>query len=379
VDIVHEKGVCHFQLSHFPAAIACFTEIKDLALAQGDKPDYASMLNWLGAIYVNQGQWDTALQYFEESIILHKELGRQRAYASLLTSVGNVYRLQGKIEEALRRTKIATRIRTDLFKRGNVSEVFIGSSLSVIGTIYMDIDDLVEAEKYFQEAYEIFARIGNKKGLATMYNRFGQLSGLRGRLDEALEWHKKACASSLGNVDMESQINSLNKQGRLFIQKGQPAEAEAALTRAVELAQTLHNYFQQVESLIDLIRVYKRQDQEEKANQTIKTVDDICHAYNFTYLLGLAREALGDFYAERKDYQEAFRYYGEACRFIAFHNSIKYHKFLRKMNDVLLKAPGEQIPALTQSLITYWQTQELEEKFPEIIALCEEVKELMAT
>jgi tetratricopeptide (TPR) repeat protein len=378
VDIVYEKGVCYFQLSNFPAAIACFTEVKDLSLAQGDESDYASMLNWLGATYVNQGQWDTALQYFEEGIAIHKRLGNQRSYTSILTSIGNVYRLQGKIDEALRRTKIASRLRSDLFEQGKISEVFVAWSLSGIGAIYRDIDNLVEAEKFFQQAYDIFTRLGHKKGLATMYNRFGQLSGLRGQLDEALVWHKKAYASSLGNIDMESQINSLNKQGGLFIQKGQLAQAEIVLTQAVELAERFYDYYQQTESLVDLIKVYKRQGQQEKAEQALNTIERICYAYNYNYLLGLAREALGDFYAERKEHLDAFRYYGEACRFMALYNSIKYQKFLRKMNDMLIKASATEIPAITQSLIAYWQAQELEEKFPEFIALCEEVRNLMA-
>lgn len=378
VDIVYEKGVCYFQLSNFPAAIACFTEVKDLSQAEGNESDYASMLNWLGGIYASQGQWDTALQYFEESIVIHKRLGNQRSYTSILTSIGNVYRLQGKIDEALRRTKIAARIRADLFEQGKVSEVFVASSLSGIGTIYRDIDNLVEAEKFFQQAYEIFTRIGHKKGIATIYNRFGHLSSLRGQLDEALVWHKKAYASSLGNIDMESQINSLNKQGGIFIQKGQLAQAEIVLTQAVELAENFYDYYQKAEALVDLIKVYKRQGQQEKAEQALNTVEQICYTYNYNYLLGLVREALGDFYAERKEYQDAFRYYGEACRFMALYNSVKYHKFLRKMNDMLMKAPAMEIPAITQSLIVYWQTQELEGKFPEFITLCEEVRNLMA-
>jgi tetratricopeptide (TPR) repeat protein len=320
-DIVYEKGVCYYQLSQYPEATAAFSEVKELAQEQNNDSDYASMLNWLGATYQRQGQLDKALQLFDESIAIHKKLGNRNAYTSILTSSGGVYRLQGKIDEALRRTKIAWRIRVDQFKQGKISEIFVGWSLNAIGTIYMDINDLVEAENYFQKAFGIFAHLGSKKGQATMYNRFGQLSDARDQLDTALEWHQRAYASALGGIDMESQINSLNKQGRIFIQQQQLNQAASALTRAVELSQQVHDYYQQTESLIDLVKVYKQQGEQEKANQALQEAESVCYQYNYNYLLGLAREGLGDFYVEKEAYQEAFRYYGEACRFMALYNS----------------------------------------------------------
>jgi tetratricopeptide (TPR) repeat protein len=170
----------------------------------------------------------------------------------------------------------------------------------------------------------------------------------------------------------------LNKQGRVFIQQQQLSKAETALTDAVKLSQQVHDYYQQAESLIALIKVYKRQEQQEKAEQVLQAAESVCHQYNYNYLLGLACEAVGDFDLEREAYQEAFRYYGKACRFMALYNAIRYSKFLRKLNDALLQIPETQIAQVTQLLITYWQSQELKQDFPELIALCEEVRGLMA-
>jgi hypothetical protein len=58
--------------------------------------------------------------------------------------------------------------------------------------------------------------------------------------------------------------------------------------------------------------------------------------------------------------------------------TLRYNNFLRKLNDVLLQISGAQIAEITQELMTYWQEQGLEQEFPELIALCEEVRSLMA-
>ena len=187
----------------------------------------------MGFVYQKQGQLDTALRYYEDGLEIHKGLRNERAYANALLSISTVYRMQGKVEEALRRAKTSLRIRQDLFKQGKMSEVYVGWSLTTIGTIYYQINDFLKAEGFFQEALDIFARTGHKKGLATIYNRFGKLSMDRGELYHARQWFEKAYSTSLG-IDTESQINSLNKQGWILVLEGQYQKAIELLQQAIE-------------------------------------------------------------------------------------------------------------------------------------------------
>src|SRR5262249_25107294 len=151
------------QLSRYPEAIECFTTGMEIDKTRGRMSDYAYVLNWLGGVYQKQGQLDTALRYYEEGLEIHKKLHNERAYANALLSISSVYHLQGKVEEALRRAKTSLRIRQNLFKQGKMSEIYVGTSLTSIGTIYYQVNDFLKAEEFFQEAFDIFARTGYKK------------------------------------------------------------------------------------------------------------------------------------------------------------------------------------------------------------------------
>jgi tetratricopeptide (TPR) repeat protein len=374
--ILFEKGVAYQQLSRYPEAIECFTSAMEIDKRQGRMSDYAYRLNWLGFVYRQQGQLDTALRYYEDGLEIHKGLHNEPAYANALLSISTVYNMQGKVEEALRRAKTSLRIRQNLFKQGKMSEVYVGWSLTSIGTIYYQTNDLLKADAFFQEALDIFARTGHKRGLATIYNRFGKLSMDRGELYYARHWFEKAYSTSLG-IDTASQINSLNKQGWILVLDGQYQRAIDLLQQAINLAKEVHDDYQQAESLIDLGEALKRSGRSEQAQQAWQAAKQICLKYNYSYLLGLSSSSQGDVLYGASDYKEAFRHYGEACYYMTQYNNLEYNKLLRKVVDALFEVPSEEIGPIVDELVTYWSSQGLDKDYPDFVSSCQEVKSLV--
>jgi tetratricopeptide (TPR) repeat protein len=372
-EMQFEKGICYRQLSKFPEAISCFSKAMELYKEQGRMASYGFLLNWLGSVYQLQGQLDTALYFYEECMKLQKELGNERVYANTLTSISNVYRFQGKIEEALRRSKIAWRLRYALFKQGRTSEVHVGWSRAAIGAIYLHIDDLAEAEHVFRETYEIFVRTGHKKGIATMYNRFGQIALARQQYKEAQEQFEKAYNTALG-IDVGSQIASLNRQGKIAIIQQRWESAMSLLNRAVGLAKKVHDEYQQAECLIELADVLERTEQHEQSQRALAEAEAICNKYNYYYLLGLAKESQAEIKYHRSQHAEALQDYVESCHYMARYNTITYTKTARRVIDALLGVPVQEVVPIADALIKYWTTHGLDKDHPDFVSSCEEVK-----
>src|SRR5437667_783367 len=145
LDLLSGKGQCYLELSRFFEAIDSFTQCLKIEQTRNDELASASRQSQLGYTHRRRGQFDTAVRFYEQSIATYKRLNNQREYADAFNSIGNVYRLQGKTDEALRRCKIALRIRNDLFKAGQISEIPVGLTLSTIGLVCLDIGDLLQA------------------------------------------------------------------------------------------------------------------------------------------------------------------------------------------------------------------------------------------
>lgn len=371
-SILYDKGNCYLLQSNFPRATECFSAGLEIDQQQGNTNRIASTLNLLGYIYRRQGQLDTAIRFIEESLEMYSQMGNQREYANALNSLGNIFQLQGKIDEAIRTCKISWRIRHDLFQKGEGSEIAVGTSLSTMGIIYLNIGDLVRAKNFFSEAFEIFSRNRYKKGIATIYNRFGQIQLAEANLVEAQQWFEKAYQASLG-VDTELQINSLNKQGWVQVQQNQCDKAISHFTQAIELAQQVNDYYQEAESLVDLADTFERLGRSEDSQRVLQAAQKIATQYKYYYLLGKSEEFQGDHHYQTGNYQIAFQHYARYVRYMALYNKVQYSKALRKIIDLLLDTPRHEISGLINSLIAYWSAEKMEQTHPELISECQAI------
>jgi hypothetical protein len=50
---------------------------------------------------------------------------------------------------------------------------------------------------------------------------------------------------------------------------------------------------------------------------------------------------------------------------------------MRQLVDALFGVPPQEVQAIVDMLISYWQEQGLEQKYPDFITTCEEVKLLL--
>ncbi len=375
-DILFEKGVAYQQLSRYSEAIEAFQASMDIEKKRDNMSDYAYLLNWLGSVYEKQGHLDTALEAYEEALDIHKRLLNKRACATALLNISNVYQLQGKVEEALRRAKTSWHIRNELFKQGEMSEVYVGWSLCTIGTVYYQIKDLSNANTFFQDALDVFNRTGHKSGLARIYNRMGKLSMDEGALPYARHWLERAYSASL-NISPREQIYSLNKLGWIAVLEEQYQKAVDLLQQAIDLAKSIHDEYQQAESLTDLAVAFKHSGQDEESQRAEQEARQICQQYHYYYLLGLSDLSEGDVLYEAHKYKEAFVNYGEACYYMTQYNQLEYNNALRKVVDNLLETPPNQINQIVDDLVAYWSSQGLEKSHPDFISSCEEVRGLL--
>ena len=375
-DYIFEKGKCYQALERFPQAITSLAESLRRERARDNERRCANILSSLANIHRRLGQFDRAVRYYEDAIVIFKKLKDMDSYASMLNNVGNVYSIQGKIDEALQRCTLAWLIRYNLFQKGDIPEADLGLSLSTIGMIYFDINDIVQAKEFFSQAFGIYQRTSDKKGIAATYNRFGQVELAKGNLQTAEEWFKKAQTASL-EIDIEAHARSLNRQGRILSMHNRWQEAIPFFTQAISLSVEAHNYYQHVESLIDIANAQEHLKQHDLSQQAFQLAKEISARKNYLYLLGHAEEIQGDLRYKAREYEPAFEHYREYCRYMALYNRQQYSTAWCKITDRLSTVPEDKILSVTQILIDYWLAHNMDKDYPELIAICTEVNELI--
>ncbi len=372
-DLFYEKGPCYLRLGKYDQAITCFEICAEIERSNKDPSRYATLLGRLGYVHRLQGRYTRAMQFYEDALKAQRNLDNPPEYANLLNNIGNVQRLRGKLEEALTSCKLALRIRRDLFRQGKVSEQDVALSLSTLGHIYHTLGVLPEEEKSYREAFDIYSRLGDRSALAHARNNLGRVLVKKGDLDDALVEFQQAERIAAG--EKTAEIESLNQQGRVFLQRGNWEKARGFFERAEALSRRFDLRFQIAENLLYLAEALDHL--EQSSSKQMKEAKRIARENDYSYLLARAGEIQGDMYFRRKEYYSAFKYYRVLCRHMALHSAPEFDRTLRKLNDQLLEVPSGFLPAIIDSLLTYWYELGLSEQYPQLLRVCRDVSRNM--
>jgi tetratricopeptide (TPR) repeat protein len=372
-NLLYEKGPCYRGLGKYGQAITCFETCAEIYRSSNDLSRYATVLSRLGYLYRLQGRYAEAMQFYEDALKVQRNLDNPLEFANLLNNIGNVQRLRGKLEEALSSCKLALRTRRDLFRQGKVSEYDVALSLSTLGHIYHTLGVLPEEEKSYREAFDIYSRLGDRSALAHAHNNLGRVLVRKGDLKDALAEFQHAARIAAG--EKTAEIESLNQQGRVFLQQGNWERARDFFEQAEALSRQFYLRFQIAENLLYLAEALDHL--EQPSSEQMKEAKRIARENDYSYLLARAGEIQGDMYFRRQEYQSAFKYYRVLCRHMALRSSPEFDRTLRKLNDQLLEVPGGFLPAIIDSLLMYWYELGLSEQYPQLLRVCREVSRNM--
>ncbi len=210
------------------------------ALERVDDTQYydalSSILNRLGAVYYNQGDWERATQAVERALAIRESLGDILGVARSSNNLGILKRNSGEWQSALESYQRGLQI---LEKIGDSEGIAIAHTN--IGNVYIDMGDWEKAEANLRQSFEIAQRIANPYEIAQAHLNFGRLylaqqlwEPAQSHLDAAITLYKQAGAhASPGHID------AYLLQGQLCLEQGK-------VNAAVEWSAQSHNLLHEV-------------------------------------------------------------------------------------------------------------------------------------
>src|SRR5215217_2875047 len=234
-------GNSYYYLGHKTKALDYYNQSLPLMRQVGNKYYTATVLNHTGVAYRSLGEYDKPLSYFNEALELRKIAGDQRGIATTLSDIarlerdrGNLVEARKQIEEALAqvervRLKVASpRLRTSYF-----------ASVQQYRELYIDLLMRLSKDKPSEQLERVAfnaSETGRARSLLQLLSEAG--GKIRHSTDPSLLERKRTLAKT---IDAKAQ-----QQMQLLSGKHTEAEAEAARK---ELS-TLTNELEQLEGRI---------------------------------------------------------------------------------------------------------------------------------
>ena len=278
---------------------------KSLALSNKikDKTYRVEALNQWANYLQRKSLSDSALQIYNQTLNLAKELNYLKGLAKLTNNISLIYTQRGDYPLALDYFFESLGYEDQLGNDAGRAEVY-----NNIGVIFYYQQDYDKSLEYIKLALDVHKKMGNSFGVKQAYNNVGGINQMLGRYDTAVVYYQKSLDMALELKDDAGMASAYNNLAGIYKEKGSFGEAELYYQKAMAINQKLNDYSALALANVNIALLYQQQKLGEKALRFFDAALSIAHEYEFNALRAEIYERLKTFYELQGDYKESLGY-----------------------------------------------------------------------
>ena len=300
-------GYCYLDLGQYDKALKYYEEALVVSRKLG-KDDYVSIsLYGIGRVYESWGQYERAIKYFEESLTIARKSGQKDKIANVLNGLGMVYNSWGQYDKAIKYFEEALTV-----ARKSGLENTIAEFLHNIGLVYYEWGQYDKAIKYFEEALAIARKSGQEDKIAYVLNSIGRIYGLWGQYDKAIKYYEEALNIDIKLSKPDGMAMGLRHIGLVYHDWGRYDEAIKYLERALTISRKLNRENDVADVSNNIGHVYRTLGQYDEAIKYYEETLTISRKLGMENNISIALNNIGGVYYSLKDYGKAVTYFLES-------------------------------------------------------------------
>ena len=213
------------------SAIFYFQKAKEYYNVLGDTNRAAGMLNNLGIVYRQQGNYFKALNCYFESLKIMEHFSDSFAIANSYHNLAQVYSESKDTVNGLKYHQGALEIRR---KIGDLSGV--GSSLVPLALFYKNEGKIAQALQYLEEALSIAEKLNEEESIAIATYNLGSVFYDQKELEKAMHYFERSLAISKKNGNVIGIAVCMESMGVIMIDRKEFKMAISYLEEAYTLS-----------------------------------------------------------------------------------------------------------------------------------------------
>ena len=314
--VIHLNTLCREYLGQGEYNIALKFGNDALLLAKqlNFKKGVASSYNNSGIIYFQQRVYDKALENFTTALKIRQELGNKLDLASSYNNLGLVYWNQGNYALALENHLAALKAYDEVGDKIRVIGAYnnIGSTYYNLGNYDKALENYFAALKKQEEFVEKKSMKLDLYSMAASYDGIGGVLFAEKNYKKALEYYKKLldAVQTLGRKDKE--IIALNSIGTVYMNLEKNDSSLFFHNKALAIALQTADSINVASSLTDIGLIYRKAKEYDKAMQSMEKAYVILKSSNNKIWIGELLNDMGAILTEQKKYSEGIGYLKES-------------------------------------------------------------------
>jgi len=248
------------------AAFDCYAAALAVAMASGDRPGVASVVNLMAIAQQQRGDFDEATRLYRRAVKYASLAGEETLVAMIEQNLGTIASIRGDQPTALTHYRAAQAG----YRRLGLDAPLCGL-LNNLGMLYLQMRRWRSAEETYDEAYATALRTGDAgTQIAVAVNR-AELFIMRRDFDQARGWCDTALTLAEQTGDQRA-LGDINKHyGVIARESGDYNGAEEFLTRAWQIAEQRHETVLAAHTARERAELYRRQERNRDTLRELNT------------------------------------------------------------------------------------------------------------
>jgi tetratricopeptide (TPR) repeat protein len=241
--------------------------------------DKAELLTHIGAGYYRHDYYRQAIDYYQQALPIHEDLGNQAGLAENLNAIAVTYRTIGKYQEALSYLERALSIQQKSGDHADLAGTFVN-----IGMTYSRMGNSQEAIAYLKRALPLYKELGRRGGFAVALNEIGIVYRNSGDYEQALDYFQQALPIREEEGVKPGIARTLNSIGEIYYAMGNNQFALDYYRRALPILEEIGNHNGESVTRYNIAKVYQAQDNLKEAVEQLQLSVSLAELMEIPYL-----------------------------------------------------------------------------------------------
>jgi tetratricopeptide (TPR) repeat protein len=305
--VLGNLGNAYSDLGQVEKAIGYYEQALVIAREIGDRRGEGNRLGNLGSAYYQLGQVDTAIGYYDQALVISRDINDLRGEGAWLGNLGSAYYQLGQVDTAIGYYDQALVIAREIGDRRNE-----GAWLGNLGLAYSDLGQVDTAIGYYDQALVIAREIGDRRNEGSVLGNLGLAYSDLGQVEKAIKYYDQALVIAREIGDRRGEGSVLGNLGLAYSDLGQVDTAIEYYNQALVIAREIGDRRNEGAWLGNLGLAYSDLGQVDTAieyyNQALVIAREIGDRRNEGSVLG----NLGLAYSDLGQVDAAIEYYNQA-------------------------------------------------------------------
>ena len=262
-----------------------------------------------GSLLLNKGDFNGAINYFEDALQLYEDLNFKAGISDCYATLASISRHQSDYKKAIKYLKKALIINDEI---GNNEE--LPDNLNLLGTFNSIIGNYSESLKYHESALKLFEDQKNNTGIANTFENIGDIYKRQGNYPLALEYLNKALFLKEQHQDSLKVYSILNAIGVIYEREGFPDKSIEYYNRALEISIKNNDKTGVYRTNIGIGILFISTKEYDKAFIFLKKALDISEEINDLEMVAVCLNYIGSIYLTQEKLDLALQCYEKSER-----------------------------------------------------------------